>query len=85
MAHNRELAVELMAAMIPQTARRKNNLLDTKNNTEIRGLAPCGTMTCLMRARIPKNIGMNEKLIKRMAAKKAEIVAVAFVFAAKNF
>ena len=84
-AHKRELAVELMAAMIPQTASKKMSLLDTKKSTDISGLAPSGIITCFIRARMPKKIGIHEKMIKNMPAKKADMVAVAFVFAAKNF
>ncbi len=83
-AHNSELAVDMIAARIAQmiTINIHSGHIFARTNTN--GF-PRETFTDFNRAKIPKYRGTHERIIKSSAVKNAEIVAVAFDFAAKNF
>ena len=84
-AHKSELTVDIIAVKIAQII--KINIHGGHNfaSKMTNGFSFSAKFIDLMRAMIPKYIGMLEKIIRNIAAKNAEIVAVIFVFAAKNF
>lgn len=83
-ADNKEFAVAVIAATIAHAAKTNTTLLETLDNTGINGFAPMGTDIFFIFAKMPKKSGMQEKAIKIIPAKNADIVAVNRVFAAKN-
>lgn len=83
-AESSEFAVDVIAAIIAQIAKIKIVLLVNVVRIGSNGLPPKGMVTLFIFASIPKNNGIPENEVKIIAAKKAEMVAVAFVLAAKK-
>ena len=83
-ADNNESAVDVMAAIIPQIANTNKVLLVIAAITGINGSAPAGIDIFLILANIPKKRGINENPTSIKLARKADIVAVNLVLAAKK-